>query len=728
MKKVTTLLNIAGIAAIIGSLIFYSIPVIMALFIIMGLYFIILASKDLNTLYRHRVPILVLGILFCFINLITGVLAIIAYDSLETMKKNGIKAPPSKDKIDKESRKIDLLLKLGVAMVFIAGILFATTSWEVITNLVKLIILTVLALFFLGLSIFSEKELKIENTTRMYWLLSMSFFFLAIFGCFYYGAINSYLSFSGEGDDIAIGITSFATAILSLGTAYKFKVNFFKYLGYLAIFIGIDSFATLAPEVIVNIVSHIYLLFFIIMVLVFKNDKPIYRFSKYLIYVFGLLPMCTILELSEVSAFIFLLLTILGLFIISKKGNIVDKVIPFILMFYQITAVVYSFDLPYRELIVITLISIIAVINRFELLDKSIASNYTTSIMHPFLALTLFTIAVVSSPLEGLLVSIVYLIYVVVSGITRSKENQDNIEFYLQPIAVLLFVIGAVVFINSKSIEISFLQFGSILTLIYAIIHLIVRNKNHKIEYLVFTLSTLIITLLCNTISPDTISTVLLLLSSAYLVLYYNNKNQILRNISYIISMFAMSILLLVCNLISDSAIINSVTVLWLFVMLLLLLYKDKQLRIINYFAIIVPLYSLLLTFQSDYIYFKIVLSILGFYLLFLVVHHILPNKLAKNIGAGVGTSLIILQLFFIIDVLMGVYVGLIGIGLIGISYIYKDYSSLFWIGLVTTILNIIYQLKDLWGQLPFWLYLLICGLGIIIFVTYIELKRTKNE
>lgn len=725
MKKVSTYLNIAGIASIIGSIVLIEFPVIMAIFIVLGLYFIILANKDLNTMYRHRIPLLILGILFCFINLITGILSILAYDKLESMKKNGIKAPP-KEKIDKESRKIDLLLKLGVAMVFIAGILFATTSWEVITNLIKLIILVVLGLFFLGLSLFSEKKLKIETTTRMYWLLSMSFFFLAVFGMFYYGAINSYLSFDGDGSCIAIGITSLFTALLSLATAFKFKNNFFKYLGYLAIFIGIDSFTELLPESIIDFTIYAYLLFFTIMILVFNKEKSIHKFSKVFLYVFAFLPLGYILEVGNIHSFIIMLLTIIYLFIISKKGNIVDKILPFILMFYQIVSVIYTFDIPYRELIVISFTSLIAIVNRLKLLDNSKASSYTTSIMNPILAIVLFVIAIMNSSLEGLLFSIIYLVYTIISGIDYFKDSTYKIDYFLQPIAISYLVISGLNYIDSKVLEVTIFQVLSILSLVFALAHFIVRKNSHKIEYLVFTMTTLIISLLFNSIEPDLVAILILLIPSAYLVLYYNNKNSIIRNISYVLLLLVTTVLFLVNNLISNSSIINSFVLLWLFAMLLILLFKDKQLRIINYFAIIIPMCSLLLALESNYIYYKIIVSLIEFYVLFLLVHHVLPNKLVKHIGAAIGTSLIVIQLLFITDLLLGIYIGILGIIFIGISFLYKDYNSLFWIGLVTTIVNIIYQLKDLWGQLPFWLYLLICGLGIIIFVTYKELKRSK--
>ena len=42
--------------------------------------------------------------------------------------------------------------------------------------------------------------------------------------------------------------------------------------------------------------------------------------------------------------------------------------------------------------------------------------------------------------------------------------------------------------------------------------------------------------------------------------------------------------------------------------------------------------------------------------------------------------------------------------------------------------LNIIVQLQTVWEKVPFYLYLLVFGLGIIGFVSYKELKKINKE
>ena len=45
-------------------------------------------------------------------------------------------------------------------MILVSGILFATTTWEIISNLIKVIALVGMGIVFIGLSKFSEVKLK----------------------------------------------------------------------------------------------------------------------------------------------------------------------------------------------------------------------------------------------------------------------------------------------------------------------------------------------------------------------------------------------------------------------------------------------------------------------------------------------------------------------------------------------------------------------------------------
>ena len=78
--------------------------------------------------------------------------------------------------ISTNTKKLDILLKIGLSMISLSGLIFATSTWNVISNIAKVILLIIFGLLFLGMSYFSDKKLKIKSTTITYWILSMAFF------------------------------------------------------------------------------------------------------------------------------------------------------------------------------------------------------------------------------------------------------------------------------------------------------------------------------------------------------------------------------------------------------------------------------------------------------------------------------------------------------------------------------------------------------------------------
>ena len=74
-------------------------------------------------------------------------------------------------------------------------------------------------------------------------------------------------------------------------------------------------------------------------------------------------------------------------------------------------------------------------------------------------------------------------------------------------------------------------------------------------------------------------------------------------------------------------------------------------------------------------------------------------------------------------NALVGIYIGIVALILILIGIFSKNYKIMTTVGIIVTVINILYQLNYLWGTIPFWLYLLLGGLVLIGLVTYKELK-----
>ena len=119
-----------------------------------------------------------------------------------------------------------------------------------------------------------------------------------------------------------------------------------------------------------------------------------------------------------------------------------------------------------------------------------------------------------------------------------------------------------------------------------------------------------------------------------------------------------------------------------------------------------------------------IMLSIIILYLTFIIITFFIKNQKDKEITAIIGIILAVLFIITIPSYNIGIYIGILGLIVILIGFYKKEYKQLFTTGIIITIINIIIQLKEVWGIIPFWLYLLVGGLSIITFVTYKQINK----
>lgn len=236
--------------------------------LVSGILCIMYSKLNPVELYERKGTILVFGILLLPINFISSIILLadnnrITSDYYQYLKEQGkdiSNQSVNNVKVTKEVKKLDFLLKLGIAMITIAGIMIATTSWDVITDFVKMIIIAIIGLVFLGLSYFSDKKLKIRGTTITYWLLSMIAFSLSIFMIGNYEILGSWFAISGDGEDIFIATLILIISLFSYITYKKFDLKSCLYGTFLGIILSITlvvHYISQEPELSLLIVTII---------------------------------------------------------------------------------------------------------------------------------------------------------------------------------------------------------------------------------------------------------------------------------------------------------------------------------------------------------------------------------------------------------------------------------------------------------------------------------------
>ena len=379
--------------------------------VVIGVLCLVYSRLDIKKLYEKRNVILTFGIILIPFNFISAIILIIASDKIGEYYANSLDEKEiteakinEKTVISKEVKKVDNLLKLGIVMVAIAGIMIATTSWDIISDFVKMIIIAIIGVLFLGLSIFSEKKLKIRGTTITYWVLSMIAFSLSIFMIGNFEILGNWFSLNGEGADIYTAVLITCIAAFLYITYKKFN---FQSLLYVACFC-----VTIAAALIIRFISsdkEISLLVLTIIVtlmnLIPKSEKNEIKVLKLFQIVISFITTALLVAeemhpVNEVVVVITALIQVANLIILAildKREEI--KILSGIGIIAIVAMALTSIYLDLDEIIVLlinrSIIVAVALLICFVLIRNKKISNIVLSIVLPIVILSiLFTIEI----------------------------------------------------------------------------------------------------------------------------------------------------------------------------------------------------------------------------------------------------------------------------------------------------------------------------------------------
>lgn len=184
------------------------------------------------------------------------------------------------------------------------------------------------------------------------------------------------------------------------------------------------------------------------------------------------------------------------------------------------------------------------------------------------------------------------------------------------------------------------------------------------------------------------------------------------------------SLVLIICliNNLGFNNFISSIISIILFI-ILYLIYDDERMKYTVISFVVYPLNLLLKTIDVNVI--KDILSLF----IYMIPITLLLRKVfnveedVSNIIEGVMLSLMFVMFIFNINLQVGLTLGIISVLsiIIGLVFKYKSYNIT---GYVTLILTVIIQTFELWGKMPWWVYLLITGIILVVLAALRESKK----
>ena len=740
MDKDRILLKIAGISYGIMGVLLLGSPLYGIILMLIGLYFFVQANEPEEVIYQNRVVHYILTAIGIS-NILGFVLVFITQDNISKRYRiaNGINAPPKVVyKVDKESKKIDILLKLGVAMVFISGVLFATTTWDFISNYVKALALVIMGTIFLFLALFTERKLKLYRTSYTYWLLSISLYFLTIIGIHYFGVFGEAVTYDGSAYHLAYAITFLAGAGFTFTTYLKYPKKYLLYITYAGLVAGLANvfaFMNLSTPMVISMISVIVMITNIIN----KKQGTISTFSKLLSYL--LFAFIIVSETEGIDTTIACVINILNLNYLAfmdknREETIVNVILTFILIyfgFYQLESFLEGCN--YLMVALASTVYILMILGHMIPTKKF---TYRTSyIVYCIVMLILFSATSIEydymyDNIYIITCIIIPVLHLLVNSLMKFgiwKVEPWKFANFIQPALIFGLVDAAITASNDTITPVMGI---AILSVVYSILHFANKKPLNKSILLGYLITSIIIKLLMDYDLTDIYSTILVVISSLYLFTTYYLKEEEktstkwLLGITYLILLSSLYFPFVYNNILELEIMIPSLILIILILVMALLLRTDL-IKKLSYLYIILPLLTLIEMSGLDYGLVEVLKSATGLYIIFLIIMFFIKNKLATNIVAILGIAFFSLQVFFINELIVGIYLGVLGLLVILIGYREDEYYPIFITGIVLTILNIVYRLKDVWKLIPFWLYLLIGGLSIIGLVTYKEIKKQKK-
>lgn len=131
-----------------------------------------------------------------------------------------------------KDRNNSYILILGVVLILISGLFLATSSWALMNDLTKTMVLTLISGVFFGTSIIAQYKLKIEKTAFAFWVLGSLLVPISILSIGFFKLFGPWFSMFGEGKYLFGFIGSMVCMPIYILSIIKYKHRLFLWFAF----------------------------------------------------------------------------------------------------------------------------------------------------------------------------------------------------------------------------------------------------------------------------------------------------------------------------------------------------------------------------------------------------------------------------------------------------------------------------------------------------------------
>lgn len=672
------------------------------------------------------------------------------------VKKVEVKKPTTEEDRNRISNSI--LMIVGALLIVIASIIFLASSWETTSGIIKTLVLVLIQVMFIIFGYICNKKLNIIKVAKVFNYLALCFVPIILLSLSTFELIGDYLSIGGEGFLLYLALVFLVSDFFYKGVGITLKDKVSKIMSYVAevaaitfisSFLDISTLLFLIILSIYNILVYVlvntkfidynaykipnnilsYFTLFLLVLAMINTDSLLYYLPMglytiyyYIMYVYGKE------NNSKVYNFVFFIITyIIDLTIINKI-----EISPYFGYILGIIPLVLLTKVMKNEKSKNVLYIVEGVFALLFVLEALAFPNKTIYYLMTFIVGFIFYILMYAFTKKPIFKIAIYVLFTAIFIDIFYITDMLDYAKYIPLVVILLVYSLELVFDNLKD------QLSSLFISLVLMIEAILLRETY------FVLVPLIFTLVY--IKQEKLSEGLLVIPMmTSLTLFGMNDNVITLGLSYLLislytvmslmhknfNIYSFMSFLAICTAAQvfnySNILVFAIVLLWTIVHIIRNIKDDNLMfKFINIISVVGLCLSILSYYEVD----LQSLYLIGYYVAVMAISLVVFTKIGGNFDKFFGCfafAVVSIISFYIIKDVTDALIIMSFLFLVSlVSFVMKWHHYLYE-ALIIMVINIIYLTAEFWAQIPWYFYILVIGMILIIFAMFDEKLKQKK-